>query len=110
MDALDLGDGGVTRLEEDRVRTIERAERLQAVMHADEPPRFERMVRTVHVRREARVPYEPGAVGLQRSSVSMSSRHSPGDMPVDSRSTGSPFNSRFTTARPLAESSYAPIR
>ena len=60
----------------------ERAECGEGVMHADEPPGLQRMVGAVHMRGERRVPEERGALGVQRWSVAISSRHSPGDMPL----------------------------
>src|SRR5438093_881295 len=64
-------------LEHARVRERECAEALEGVVHALKPPRLERVVRAVDMRRETRIPDEPGG-GAHRARSSVTNENANG--------------------------------
>lgn len=104
VDPPDLGIRRGPGRQQRALRAIEGAQVAQRLVDQGEPPRLQRVVIAVDMRRERRIPEERGAIA-QRCSVAMSSRHSPGDIPLERWSTASPRSIRWTAARPLAESS-----
>src|SRR5439155_16325406 len=70
VDPLELWARREPRLQESRVRIPERAEPLERIVHTLQAPGLERMVASVHMRRQTWVPHKAGGSAHRtRSSV-----------------------------------------